>query len=403
MRPAPNRRQAGRWVTMGFVWAACACAQTDDPLPAPMDGQPVQVDPSPTFSVGVAEGVEGPILYDVARPFLRPDGSVAVPIRSTAEIQIFGSGGDLHRSLGGFGDGPGEFNRLAAAWARGDTIEAWDPPSSRITRFLPGGEVETISVRPGPPDLVRLTDFIGAPSTGWLLGAVVSWDIGSRDELAIFHLDAPDASRPTRVAETLGLRRERMGNTTGPAPLSPAARVALSNAGGHEELYVAETLTPEIRVYRLDGTLARAITWTPEHTLSPRDAFERVASVVTGGRTEPFRHRGGLRYPADWVRTAPAPETVPVFSGFLVDAEEFVWVRPFKPERDAAALGGSLGIQQPGIGGEWRIFSQDGDETGVVRLPDGLEPHQVTSHAVVGIYRDELGVESVRIYPLERH
>ena len=39
---------------------------------------------------------------------------------------------------------------------------------------------------------------------------------------------------------------------------------------------------------------------------------------------------------------------------------------------------------------------------GSVELPSELEPHQITSDAVVGIVRDELGVESVRVHSLER-
>jgi hypothetical protein len=37
-----------------------------------------------------------------------------------------------------------------------------------------------------------------------------------------------------------------------------------------------------------------------------------------------------------------------------------------------------------------------------LHLPAELQPIQVTRDAVVGIARDELGVEYVRVYPLER-
>lgn len=51
---------------------------------------------------------------------------------------------------------------------------------------------------------------------------------------------------------------------------------------------------------------------------------------------------------------------------------------------------------------EWRIFSPDGAEVGWIRVPAGFEPWQITSDAVVGVYRDARGVESVRVYGVER-
>ena len=48
------------------------------------------------------------------------------------------------------------------------------------------------------------------------------------------------------------------------------------------------------------------------------------------------------------------------------------------------------------------IFSPEGVQVGSIELPSELEPHHITSDAVVGIARVELGVESVRVYALTR-
>ncbi|MEE2897432.1 MAG: hypothetical protein VX815_03095 [Gemmatimonadota bacterium] len=55
-----------------------------------------------------------------------------------------------------------------------------------------------------------------------------------------------------------------------------------------------------------------------------------------------------------------------------------------------------------GPGGEWLVISPDGSEVGWIEVPAGLELVQVTSNSVVGLHRDDLGVESVRVHLLTR-
>ncbi len=69
------------------------------------------------------------------------------------------------------------------------------------------------------------------------------------------------------------------------------------------------------------------------------------------------------------------------------------------PLLHAAALGG---LQSVGPGGDWMIFSPEGVQVGSIELPSDLEPYHITSDAVVGIVRDELGVESVQVHSLAR-
>jgi hypothetical protein len=194
-----------------------------------------------------------------------------------------------------------------------------------------------------------------------------------------------------------------MGNFTGPTPLSPAPRFAyLAADDGRDELYVAETLNARIDVTDSYGRRIRTIEWEPDSLSSPQEAFDRVVRVVQSGREEPFRARAGIRYAEGWHRVLSPPAAVPVFSDFLVDEEGFVWVRPFVPERDAAALGANLGLGRSGPGGRWTILSPDGERLGEIQVPDGFEPYQVMSDRALGIYRDELGVEFVRVYALTR-
>jgi hypothetical protein len=162
-------------------------------------------------------------------------------------------------------------------------------------------------------------------------------------------------------------------------------------------LYVGQSETPELQVLDGSATLVREIRW-PAPELPP--AAEALRSVIDTAvaRSAPER--------AEALRTrleaAPAPERLSSFWSVLVDDLGFVWIRPYDPLLHAAALGG-LGRPGGGGGGSWLILSPEGQLIGSVELPSGLEPAQITRDAVVGVHRDELGVESVRVHALRRN
>jgi hypothetical protein len=90
-----------------------------------------------------------------------------------------------------------------------------------------------------------------------------------------------------------------------------------------------------------------------------------------------------------------------VFWDFLTDPEGFLWVQPYEPLAHAFVLGGTyLG----GTAGEgaWRVFTAEGQDAGTITIPAGLVVTQIGPSAVVGIHRDDLGVESVRVHRLRR-
>jgi hypothetical protein len=94
----------------------------------------------------------------------------------------------------------------------------------------------------------------------------------------------------------------------------------------------------------------------------------------------------------------PTAEQLPVVWKVLVDELGYVWVRPYDPMKHSFALGGG-----PGVGGKWLVFSPDGNRVGEIQMPPKLEASAITQNAVVGISRDEMGVESVQVYRLWRH
>lgn len=91
-------------------------------------------------TIGVEDGPDEYVLGDIADARLLPDGTVGVVDRQAAEVRFYDPAGSHLSSLGGPGEGPGEFSHpsllLVPSPAR---LWVMDPPRG-IHRFSPGAE-----------------------------------------------------------------------------------------------------------------------------------------------------------------------------------------------------------------------------------------------------------------------
>lgn len=350
------------------------------------DGAPERVVPEPIVELGVTRGDTTQQFHDIRSPFVFNGGQVVVPDGGSNTIRVFGQDGELVRTLGGSGEGPGEFAMLDAAWNRGDTIEAWDTKLGRLTRFYPGDSVAVVTMESGPSAQQAVP---GALPNGWVIAGVSAAGMGERDEMAVHHFNR-HGNHVGVIARIRGMSRYRTSLAAGPDPLSPRPQFDVHDG----RVYVAETLTPEIRVMSPSGDSLRTISWQPGSRPSPERAAQQTIQAIVD--EEAPTDSASLR---ERMTSFPVREQVSAFWSFLVDEQGFVWLQPYSPRRHSLRLGG---IRTAGPGGDWIVFSSDGRRLTSVEMPDGLRPTQITSDAVVGISRDEVGVQSVHVFPLQR-
>ena len=369
----------------------CAAEPEADPRDGPTPGTPLAIKAAAVLSVGVVAGDTIQEFDRVTNPFVLPDGRLVVPLSGSADIRVFAADGDLVERLGGRGEGPGEFLYLSAAWPRGDTIEALDSRLRRVTRFLPDGSVETVMLAGGSQR--DLSAAAGPLGRGWALGGVASGGPGERDLVVFDHFDRTGAHIGP-LASVVGMARYAGGGFgSGPEPLSP--RTVFTSDGTF--LYIGDTLLPSIRRVGADGHADGEISWEPAETVAPGDAFDQVIdlAVSRAGAERASATRAGLE-------AARSPDALSVFWDFLVDPEGFVWIQPYEPTAHAMALG-ARPLGGVGSGGAWSVLTPAARHVGLLEVPEGLELAQITRTSVVGIRRDELGVESVHVHALRRH
>ena len=350
----------------------------------------------PELSIGVVAGPEPYQFYDITHGGLLPDGTVWVVHSSRPpEFRIYDGGGNFIRSIGGDGEGPGEFRDLKGWIEEDGTLVAYDAVLERITRFTLDGQL--IDSRPIEiPDPLTRKDLAFRPrwfdhfGDGSLLGE--PWDKlpdeagRTRAEFAFTRLD-PQTFTLDTVALALGPEWVVEAGADGALPTvrrveftSTSIAVAFDTTAfvsDNRDFWIEE-VGPGGRVLRRFGRVSE------EGTVTSQDLEDYRAVLLA--RAENEDHRRSLERV---FRTLTFAENWPAHgTRLLVDRVGNVWV----------ALRSSEGSDVT----TWSVFNPRGIWLGNVSTPAQLRVTEIDSDAVVGVWRDNLDVQSVRVHGLRK-
>jgi hypothetical protein len=187
-------------LTVASVLAACS--SPDDAAVDPFDTTALSRIPLTEQAT-----IESESLNQVDGAIVLSTGEVAVA-NNHSEILVFGPQGDLRRTIGRSGGGPGEFRFLMAiAGLDGDRIFTWDPAQARVTVFRPNGALE-YTTTPQGLDLARIrATFVGAFGDG-------SFVLEDRSGSGA-GLDVPDGLRRDTISYLLFARSGALIRTVG--------------------------------------------------------------------------------------------------------------------------------------------------------------------------------------------
>jgi len=313
------------------------------------------------------------------------------------EVFLLDRTGGLVRTIGGEGEGPGEFEMVRFARSfRGDSILAWDSLIRRGSVFGPGGEhVRTIRA-PEEAFGHRPVDVTAVFPDGTLL----AYSPSRADRLARgFYANhlltlSPDGEPLSEIAEL----------PAGACASAESCHIGwfgafAAQAPGVSDVYhgyPAERY--EIARYGRDGRLKALIRreWTPiPITDATIQSYERYVLDNDPDASEEAIRRA--------VERQDVPPHMPAFAmEMAVDAARNLWVREYETAAPVFHSYRNIPEMRSGDTSPWSVFDDGGGWLGVVRLPSRLRVTQIGEDFVLGVHTDDLGIETVRTYALDR-
>ena len=359
----------------------------------PSDGSRLgwRIGPEPDVSIGVLEGEEPYMLHWVADATKLPDGRIVVANGGTEEVRMFDGDGQHLTTLGGEGEGPREFMSLGGVgqW-QGDSIAAWYAGILGISIFDYEGvfgrsiflrsEQSVNWLRPRP-EAVRQDGTLlsrrvlddesrSAVVEIWDGGGLLSASLGRHPgEEIIFTTDGRGNTLLTHIAYGRWLVTGLWGDLV---VVSPTSRY-------------------EIRAYREDGTLDRIVRRDHEpRAPTEADRAPYVEDQMIHILATPELPEQIVEEARSHFLGVPLAETFPAFTSVMTDAAGNLWVEEYEfPLED-----------RPGV--LWTVFDPAGQVLGFVETPEGLEIFEIGEDYILGTTEDELEVEYVQVWPLER-
>jgi hypothetical protein len=368
-------------------------------LPSEAVAEQSVVGAEPVLSIGVVSGRESQELSDVMGAIRLQDGRIVVGNGGTNQLRFFDSGGSFLSSVGGDGEGPGEFRSIDFIDLIGrDTIIAYDGRLLRVSLFSETGEFLTSHGPINSPEML-LPRIVGVLATR----DFVCWSNVEYEPDGVGVHSAPfrfgvsgllngnyrEVGTGRSGEEAQVMYRGRMARA-----FRPFGRESDVAAGGHHVYVLTSTDDAGVRVYDTAGRLVRI--FRVDIVRQPADE----AAVALWADSWIARYAGGSAEVEEWwrhgFRETPPPEYVPVFRSLEVDSDGNVCAERYPLTMDDETL--------------YWCFSPEGHFRRAIRLPrrllrEGPHPHfdpqlGIGNDLVIGVWQDENDVQYVRMYTL---
>jgi hypothetical protein len=331
-----------------------------------------------TWTLGAEPELEIGADPDLAEPLFqivdvrRLAGDTVVVADGLQRVVVFDESGSHVRTIGRRGSGPAEFQSIDWIDVRTpDSLFVYDGGLARVSVFSLRGELaHTVAPALKPGETGALPVLHGRFPDGTYLSSV--------RRLAESPAGNTGIVRPTgvlRIAGSDGSARDSVGvvafdevailqGVVARLDFLRRTTVRVAPPG----FYIATGDDYRVDAYRRDGIL--------ETTL--------VTDHLPAAITESYI--ASSRLPA--VQGFEFPPVFPAVRTFLLDDLGYIWVEEY--------------VTDEGVMRRWGVFSPDARCIGDVLITPEFRPLHIQSDRVTGVWTDSLGIETIRIYRLDR-
>ncbi len=358
----------------------------------PPDGGTWSVAPEPDLIIGAIEGDSNYQLFGVAGAHRLTDGRIAVVNAGSWEVRVYDPQGTFLRSFGRRGGGPEEFGMPVLGGVINDTLVVVDRGQHRIAMVHPDmGFVRLATVE------AEVGGYLN-PSGTFRNGQVVfggAFDMRRIGELqegmnrahTFYRSCNPDGSLATDFGDKVGAEffiRDLDGDGPESRPaLIPFGKRPMATVSP-SQFYYATGDEFELEAYDPSGRLARLIRLDRDPVpVTAQDGSRYIEEMAAAAATE-----AQARMIRQRLSQLPLPETFPAFANLMADELGYLWVQQqARPGQDDSI---------------WEIFNPAGVLMGRVSLPPRVDPLEIGADYLLGLHWDELEVEYLHLYLLER-
>ncbi len=355
--------------------------------PAWGEGEGWRLSPEPVLRVGVAEG-DAAYQFGAAAGAVRlPDGGVAVADRQGGDVRWYDARGRHVRTVGRKGGGPGEFTRIGWLQSVGDSLVVGDRGASRVTVLGPDGAVVRTTGMADDASGRRPRPLAALPG-GAVLGVLApAFDparaaSGARNSVTYLR-QAGGGAAPVALGRFPGPERvvRLGGNSVDVLDLPFGRRDHVAVAG--DGFWQGSAEAPQVGLHDARGRLVRLVRWAgAPRRVTPADVAAHRERALAGA--DPAARPGMQRMLAD----LPYPQAMPAYAAILADRAGGLWVQEYAPAEDDPV--------------RWTVFDPEGRQLGTLALPARFRVTDVGPDYVLGVGRDEMDVEQVQVYRLDR-
>lgn len=339
------------------------------------------VSPEPNVSLGGPDETGPTQFFRIQNVHVDPQGRLWVADGQSGELRIFQPDGTRWKIRGGKGQGPGEFMSIRLLGRRsGDSVFVADDADGRVAVYHPQGELaRTYRILSGEDPVPRLFAVF---SDGSVLGQIPRIVMATqlmpgqilRDSVDLVRVDV-NAHEWLPYGGALGPLWIWTGRSQVPVPFTANASFRIDSG---DEVHLVAGPAFRIRVFGSGHLKEMYGVDRPPRQVSDADveAYRRL-TIGYLPQDQQGEYLAALDHEA-------RPSELPAYARLLVSRGGHVWAQRYESDLSVAPV--------------WDVFDRGRRLLGHVTTPANLIVMCVTENAVVGVWRDDVGVEYVRSY-----